>query len=264
MGQEQERKKISQDEIYNYLLTHDVKVIRLAELMGKTPSVINSNFLHHKNAHGNPRRFSVENIRQLNDALHVIAGELRGCMLTFGTEQSYTNKYGRTYDPGMIKPLNRIGELLHLTSLMNRLLGWKEGKKRNVLSDKTSKVYGNISEADVMTINAEVLAIAGVLEGVEVVPDANAFDDTSLSLSERTRLLRLEDAYSVLLFRVNGGYIAEGDDAKLINSINKRIVPYTDPATGMTIAYVSNSMLDDILPHFIISDRRLVFTDMYV
>lgn len=168
--------KMSQDQLYKYLTDHDVKVIRLAELMGKTPAVIISNFRHHKNAHGNPRHFSVENIRQLNEALQTIAKELRGCVLTFGTNQTYTNKHGRTYDPGMIEPLNRIGELLNLTALVDRLLGWNKGKRTSVLTDKISKAYGNVSETDVMTINAEVLAVAGVLEGLEVVPDDDAFD----------------------------------------------------------------------------------------
>lgn len=176
-----QKMKISQDALYKYLNEHDVKLIRIADLMGNTPSMVVSNFRHHNNARGYPRRFSVENIRKLNDALQVIASELRGCMLTFGTDQLYTNKHGRTYDPGLIKPLNRIGELLHLTSFINRLLGWNEGKKKSVLADKISKAYGNISEADVMTINAELLAIAGVLEGVEVVPDDNAFNGSSSS-----------------------------------------------------------------------------------
>lgn len=168
--------KMTQDQLYKYLNDHDVKVIRLAELMGKTPGVIISNFRHHNNAHGHPRRFSVENIRHLNDALRVIASELRGCVLTFGTDQKYTNKHGRTYDPGLIEPLKRVGELLSLTSLLNRLFGWSEGKKMNILCAPSCKAYGNISESDVMTINAEVLAVAGVLENVEVVPDENAFD----------------------------------------------------------------------------------------
>lgn len=173
---EQQKMKMSQDQLYKYLNDHDVKVIRLAELMGKTPSVIISNFRHHKNAHGNPRRFSVENIRQLNEALHVIARELRGCVLSFGTDQMYTNKHGRTYDPGMIEPMNRLGELMNMTGMTQRLLGWNNLKKLNTFSNPSSKAYGNISEADVMTINAEVLAVAGVLEGLEVVPDENAFD----------------------------------------------------------------------------------------
>ena len=167
--------RMTQDAIYKYLTEHDVKVIRIAELMGKTPPVIISCFKHHKNVHGYPRCFSVENIRQLNEVLGVIARELRGCVMTFGTDRMRTNKHGRTYDPGLIEPMKRLGELMNLMGLTKRLLGWSKIKKENVISDATSKAYGNISEADVMAINAEVLAVAGVLEGVEVVPDENAF-----------------------------------------------------------------------------------------
>lgn len=167
--------KMSQDALYRYLNDHDVKTIRIAELMGKTPQTIISCFKHHKNAHGYPRRFSVENIKQLNDALAVIAKELRGCVLTFGTDKKFTNKHGRTYDPGMIEPINRMGELLNMSSLMERLLGWSKNKKLAVFSTPSSKAYGHISEIDVITINAEALAIAGVLENVEIVPDDNAF-----------------------------------------------------------------------------------------
>ena len=135
---EQQKMKMSQDQLYKYLTDHDVKVIRLAELMGKTPAVIISNFRHHKNAHGNPRHFSVENIRQLNEALQTIAKELRGCVLTFGTNQTYTNKHGRTYDPGMIEPLKRLGALMNMTGMTQRLLGWNNLKKLNVFSNPSS------------------------------------------------------------------------------------------------------------------------------
>ena len=171
-----QKMKMSQDDLYKYLNEHDLKVSRIAELMGKTTAVISSNFRHHKNAHGYPRRFSVENIKQLNEALAVIASELRGCVMTFGTDQMYTNKHGRTYDPGLVEPMKRLGELMNLAGLTERLLGWNKGKKTSILTDTISKAYGNISENDVMIINREVLAVAGVLEGMEVVPDENAFD----------------------------------------------------------------------------------------
>ncbi|MDE5571782.1 MAG: hypothetical protein K2I86_07030 [Prevotella sp.] len=178
-----QKMKISQDALYKYLNEHGVKVIRIAELMGKKPQTVISCFRHHNNSYGNPRRFSVENIRQLNDALHLIGRELRGCVITFGTDKAYTNKHGRTYDPGLIEPINRLGELLNMTFLLDKLLGWSKTKKISVFSTPSSKAYGNISEADVMTINAEVLSVAGVLEGVEVVPDDNDFDGSSSSSS---------------------------------------------------------------------------------
>ena len=137
---------MSQDELYEYLTAHDVKTIRIAELMGKTPQTIISCFKHHKNAHGYPRRFSVENIAQLNDALSVIAKELRSCVLTFGTPDKYTNNHGKTYDPGLIEPIKKVGELLNLTGLTTRLFRWKKSKKEAIMSDASSKSYGNISE----------------------------------------------------------------------------------------------------------------------
>ena len=170
---------MSQDELYEYLTAHDVKTIRIAELMGKTPQTIISCFKHHKNAHGYPRRFSVENIAQLNDALSVIAKELRSCVLTFGTPDKYTNNHGKTYDPGLIEPIKKVGELLNLTGLTTRLFRWKKSKKEAIMSDASSKSYGNISEAVVTAINAEVLAIVGVLENVQVIPDQNAFSRSS-------------------------------------------------------------------------------------
>lgn len=181
---EQQKIKMSQDELYQYLNDHDVKVIRLAELMGKTPAVIISNFRHHANAHGNPRRFSVENCRQLTDALHVIASELRGCVMDVSKEKEDTNKHGRTYYPTMIKPINRVGEILNLTHLVERILGWNKGKRTSVLSDSNSRAYGNVSKSDVLLINIEIASVAGVLDLVEVVPDKEAFDGGSSDTEE--------------------------------------------------------------------------------
>ena len=50
-----------------------------------------------------------------------------------------------------------------------------------MFSSPATKNYGNISESDVNAINAEVLSVAGVLEGTEVVPDDDAYDDSDLS-----------------------------------------------------------------------------------
>lgn len=173
--------KMSQDALYKYLTDHDVKIIRIAELMGKSPAVVNSDFLHHKSSKGKSRCFSVENVKLLNEALHKFSDELIARLVVFGSEQMYTNKHGRTYDPGMIEPLNKLGEFLNMTGIFGRILGWNKYKKLNVFASKTSKNYGNISEQDVIMINSEILSIAGVLAGVEVVPDENAYDDSNSS-----------------------------------------------------------------------------------
>lgn len=170
-----EKVKMSQDELYKYLNEHGVIMSRIAELMGVNSSFVFSSFRHLNNYHGNPRCFSVENIKKLNDALRKFAIQLHLCVMTFGTEKTYTNRLGRTYDPGMIEHLNCLGDLLNLTALVERVLGWNKGKRVSVLTDTMSKAYGNISKSDITKINAEILAVAGVLENVEVVPDENAF-----------------------------------------------------------------------------------------
>lgn len=173
--------KPSQDALYRFLLEHDVIISRLAELMGIGSSTIFSCFRHSKNRHGNPCYFSVENIEKLNKALCLIAEELRNNIIIFGSDKLYTNKHGRTYDPGMIEPLSRLGRLVNITKMTGRLLGWTKSKKESVFCTPSSKNYGNISEADVMKINAEVMLVAGILERTEVVPDERAYDGRKYS-----------------------------------------------------------------------------------
>lgn len=178
--------KMSQDTLYNFLLEHDVIISRLAELMGITPHTAISCFRHSKNIHGNPRYFTVENIGKLNKALCLISEELRNNIIMFGSDKLYTNKHGRTYDPGMIEPLNRLGRLVNITKMTGRLLGWKKSKKDSIFSTPVSKSYGNISESDVMMINAEVMSVAGILERTEIIPDERAYDGS------RSNCLKIE------------------------------------------------------------------------
>lgn len=173
--------KISQDALYKFLLEHDVKVSRLAELMDMRPQSVISCFRHIKNSHGNPRCFNVENIGKLNNALCLIAEELRNNIIMFGSDKLYTNKHGRTYDPGMIESFNKLGRLVNITKMTGRLLGWKKYKKDSIFSAPSSKNYGNISETDVMKINTEVMSVAGMLERMEVVPDERAYERSKYS-----------------------------------------------------------------------------------
>lgn len=168
--------KISQDELYKYLKGHDVKMSRIAEEMNVSVSTVTFCFLHRNNRHGNPLSFTVKNVGKLNEALHALSEKLRLCILKFGTDQMYTNKHGRTYDPGMIGPINQLGAYLNMAAVLERLLGWNKKTKGNVFGSPSSNNYGNISEEDVNTINVELISVASFLDSVEVVPDENAFN----------------------------------------------------------------------------------------
>lgn len=165
--------EVSQDTLYQYMLTHGIILSRLAELIGKSPEVVRSCFKHHKDGRGKPRYFSHANIVAINKALPVIADELRARLLTFGSDQTYTNQRGATYDPALIGPIKEIGKYLNITALVERLLGWSKGKKSAVLVQTSGKAYGCVSEPDVVAINNELLAVAGVLSSYEVVADGD-------------------------------------------------------------------------------------------
>ncbi len=172
--------KITQDDLFKYLKGHDVKMSRVAEEMGMSTSTVSGCFLHSNNRHGNPQSFTVESIGKLNEALRVLSVKLSSCVLRFGTDKMHTNKHNRTYDPGMIEPINQLGEYLNITAVIERLLGWAKSKKRAVFCAPTSKAYGNISIEDVNAINMEIISIVSFFDSVEVVPNENASDGNEL------------------------------------------------------------------------------------
>lgn len=164
-----EKLQISQDALYEYMLAHGVKMSRLAELIGKSDDVVTSCFKHHKDGRGKPRYFNAQHCAAISEALQTIASELRGCLLTWGSDQVYTNQRGATYDPALVEQIKTVGRYLNITALVERVLGWTKGKKSAVLVQTTSKGYGTVSQADMVAINNEILGVAGVLSSYEVV-----------------------------------------------------------------------------------------------
>lgn len=288
---EQKKMQMLQDDLYQYLTDHDVKLSRLAELMGKSLPVLNSAFRHHKNNAGYERNFSVENIALLNQSLPLLADELRQCLLTFGSDLTFTNKRGTTYDPALIEPIKQLGRYLNLVTLTERILGWNKTRKRNVLADTHSKVYGCISQFDMMTLNAELLSIAGVLEGTEVIPDddaydpdatnkdkqepetkinkgtpaqvANFWDDTSLDLWERYAAFHRLFPDGLIAFAVNDGFTVCEDDARLLARIDTTLQPYTDPTTGHVTLYMDAAKWKQMRRAWDDGDEMVAETPMY-
>lgn len=291
---EQKKMQMSQDDLYQYLTDHDVKLSRLAELMGKSLPVLSSAFLHHKNNAGYERNFSVENIALLNQSLPILSDELRQCLLTFGSDQTFTNKHGTTYDPALLEPIKRLGRYLNLVTLTERILGWNKTRKRNVLADSHSKVYGCISQSDMMTLNAELLAIAGVLGGTEVIPDDDAYDpeqprtintdkkepetkinkgtpspvrnewdDTSLDLWKRYAAFHRLFPDGLIAFAVNDGFTVCEDDARLLARVDTTLKPYTDPATGHITLYMDGAKWQQMRRAWDDGDEMVAETPMY-
>jgi len=283
--------QVSSDTLYQFLMGHGVKLVRLAELSGISEATINVCFKHTRGTNGKPRVFTLKAIEKINAALELYATELRGCVLNFGSNQVFSNQRGNFYDPALINPMKRIGEYLNLTSLVNRTLGWSKNKKDCVLVSPSSKAYGNISEADADAINTEILAVAGVLSNYELISEDSSsssssedqtvpetqknsstrahaknrcpWDNTTLSFQERTRLLKERWPQGFLLFRINGGYTVVGDDTRSVHDIDNSIIPFTDVATGTTSVYMNEEVMTRILSRLILEGRRVVITDMY-
>lgn len=163
--------QISSDTLYQFLTEHGVKLVRLAEIIGFSTTSLHDCFSHRLMRTGKPHSFTHKTIKKLNVALEQMADALRSSVLTFGSEQTYTNQWGNTYDPALLEPMKELGKLVNLTALVERVLGWNKFKKQAVFVAKNSNSYGCISQDDVNRINAELLAIAGVLSSYEVVLD---------------------------------------------------------------------------------------------
>lgn len=168
-----EKIQVSQDVLYEYMLAHGMKMTPLAEMIGRAPEVVMSCFKHHNDWHGRPRKFNAEHIALINEALPKIAEDLRGMLITFGSDKVYRNQRGNEYDPACVDQIKRLGKYMTITDLVARVLGWSKGKKSAVLVQPSNKGYGTVSRADVQAINNELLSVAGVLGSYEVVIDAD-------------------------------------------------------------------------------------------
>ena len=166
-----DKEQVSQDTLYEYMQAHGLKMTRLAQLIGKSDDVVTSCFKHHKDVHGRPRSFNDQHLALINEALPRLADELLARRLEFGKGDVTTNRWGNVYDPSLIEPINELGVYMNVTALVDRVLGWKKGKKSAVFCQPSSKAYGCISKADATAINTELLAVAGVLSSYEVVAD---------------------------------------------------------------------------------------------
>jgi hypothetical protein len=172
-----EKIKVSQDFLYEYLKEHNFVLANLCKFMGVSESIVSACFRHDINRHGKPLSFSKANIVKLNDALPLVANEIRCCMLTFGTGETRPGQKGKVYDPALVVSIrDGVGKYFKLRPMLYRLLGWNVAKCRTTLSIEKSPVYGNVTREDADRINVELLAVAGVLSNYEVVNNIDSIE----------------------------------------------------------------------------------------
>lgn len=166
-----EKVKVTQDVVYQFIVDHNVNLSGIAREMQANPTLVAGCFKRNADRHGKPRHFTAETLPRLNEALSSFAQQMRQSLITFGSPQTYTNNRGVTYDPGTVTAIKQLSQYVNLTQFIMRILGWTENKKNLTFSSPTAKMYGCITQDDVNRINAELLAVSGVLSSYEVVED---------------------------------------------------------------------------------------------
>lgn len=160
--------KVTQDFLYEYLTSHNVNLNRLNELMGIGNGTLMDCFRHMPDRHGKARRFSVGNIEKMNAALAVLSEQMRTGLVTFGSPETYTSRRGEAYDPATVLQLKALQRWFKLGPFFNRVVGWTQSRTSSALNSKTARAYGTITADQVSRINAEILAVSGMIGGIEV------------------------------------------------------------------------------------------------
>jgi hypothetical protein len=166
-----EKVKVTQDVVYQFITDHNVNLSGIAREMQANPTLVAGCFKRNADRNGRPRHFTAQTLPRLNEALDKFAANMRQSVVSFGSEQTYTNNRGVTYDPGTIPAIKQLSQYFNLTQFIVRILGWTENKKNLTFSSPTAKMFGCISQDDINRINAELLAVSGVLSSYEVVED---------------------------------------------------------------------------------------------
>lgn len=164
-----DKAKVTQDFLLEYLTQHNVNLNRLNELMGISNGLLMGCFRHSPNRHGNPMKFTADIIKKMNEALPLLADQMRSSLVTFGSSETYTNKRsGETYDPATVPQLRALQRWFKLGPFFRRVVGWTQSRTSSAINSKTARAFGTITADQVARINAEILAVAGMLGGIQV------------------------------------------------------------------------------------------------
>ncbi len=165
-----EKNKVSQDFLFKFITDRGINVSTLAEQMNISKTMVNGCFRHNKDKNGNPRDFPEKTIPKLNAALSELATQMRNSIITFGSNLTYTNRRGKTYDPATIDKIKELHKYFKLNQFLGYALGWSQNKKSIILHTPSSKGYACVSSEDVKRINDAIMEVVIVFDNIEVIP----------------------------------------------------------------------------------------------
>ena len=179
-----EKNIVTQDFLFKFITDRGVNVSTLADQMGISATMVNGCFRHNKDKNGNPRNFPERTISKLNIALVELAQQMRGSLIFFGSEQTYTNNRGKTYDPATVDSIKNLHKYFKLNQFLRHALGWSEHKKSIILHTPSSKGYACVSSEDVKRINDAIMEVVIVFSSIEVVADKSTTQRAQAQITE--------------------------------------------------------------------------------
>ena len=166
----EEKIQISQDDLYQFLLEHNMIITRLGELIGLGIGSMVGCFKHLL-ANGEPRYFTRQSIAKINEALPQIAYEVERRRVVFNMANNVGKQKKSVFDPGCVDQFKALGQWFKVDAMCQRVLGWKPVKSRKVLFAPSSTMYGHITPDDVRRVNEELMFVSFWLQRHEVVSD---------------------------------------------------------------------------------------------
>lgn len=166
----EEKIQISQDDLYQFLLEHNMIITRLGELIGLGIGSMVGCFKHLL-ANGEPRYFTRQSIAKINEALPQIAYEVERRRVVFNMGNNVGKRKKSVFDPGCVDQFKALGQWFKVDAMCQRVLGWKPVKSRKVLFAPSSTMYGHITPDDVRRVNEELMFVSFWLQRHEVVSD---------------------------------------------------------------------------------------------
>ena len=116
------------------------------------------------------RILSEGKLKQLQDALHEISLKLKYVFIFYNTDFEEVKQNGNRYCSNCVDQIkDQLSPYFKLLPFMEYALGWNKSKVRNVINNKKSISYGNISQQDVNRINIVLAEIAALLDRITLV-----------------------------------------------------------------------------------------------
>ena len=188
-----EKNKVTQDFLFKFITERGINVSTLAEQMGVSKTMVNGCFRHNKDRNGNPRSFPERTLSKLNAAITELAQQMRCSLITFGSEQTYTNNRGTTYDPATVDSIKALHKYFKLNQFLKYALGWTENKKSITLHTPSSKGFACVSYDDVEHINSAIIEVSIIFSSIEVVPDKSCPQTIKKHYNEKGSLTGLNN-----------------------------------------------------------------------